>query len=71
MRLAAWFKLTKTKRTVFAGKIDVSAVSVTRIERGTQNITLATVHKIFEATGEAVTPNDLHAAYVEARDRAA
>lgn len=67
MRLSAWFKLTGTKRLHFADKLGVAAPTVTRIERGEQNIPLSLVDRVVENTSGAVTANDLHAAYVEAR----
>ncbi len=56
-------------RAEFAKRIDVKPPTITRIIAGQQNIPLSVQDAIFRATAGAVTPDDLHAAYVVAQRR--
>ncbi len=70
MRLEAWLSLMDVKKAEFARRIDVTPPTVTRIIAGTQNIPLSVQDAIKRETDGAVTPDDLHAAYAEARSAA-
>jgi DNA-binding transcriptional regulator YdaS (Cro superfamily) len=71
MQLEAWLTLKGIKKSEFARLIGSAAPTVTRIIAGTQNIPLSIQDAIFKVTEGAVTPDDLHAAYVEAKARTA
>ena len=59
MRLDDYITEQGLSRAAFAAKLGMSEASLSRICRGAQNITSATMRSIGELTRGAVTPNDL------------
>ncbi|MET4734779.1 hypothetical protein ABIE64_003518 [Thalassospira sp. MBR-102] len=60
MKLSEWLKATKTKKIEFAARIGVSPSMVTRLCDGSQMPNVETAHRVWAATGGAVTPNDFY-----------
>lgn len=64
MRLADWRKITDKKQAEVAEAIGVSTSQLSKIERGETFTSPQTADRIKDFTSGAVTPNDLHDAWV-------
>ena len=71
MRLEKWLEMTGTKRVVFVWCFCVLLPTITRIIAGTQNIPLSIQDAIKRETDGAVTPDDLHEAWLAQKAGAA
>ena len=69
MRLEAWLELRGIKQAELARRIGSTSATVHRIIAGNQNIPLSIQDAIIRETDGAVTADDLHAAYAEARQQ--
>jgi transcriptional regulator with XRE-family HTH domain len=58
MKLADYLDAEKVSATTLADRVGVSVSTITRAARGEILPSRELMGKIFEATGEAVTPND-------------
>lgn len=71
MNLKEWRKEAKLKMAEAADKLGISQPTISRIENGEQFPGPETIELLVTNTGGAVTADDLHAAWKQAREPAA